>query len=573
MGMRITTNMMMNTYRYNLQQTTGNLSDATDKVLTKRKFNSYAEDPASATHAWRVRRSLTMNAGYQSSNTDTYTRFNAGWITMKSVDEKLLNGDGGAFAAIKRADNDPTGGARTALGKVLSNLADSVVFSMNGAKYGDHFIFAGNDEMNAPFSWDGNKLLYRGVNVNAGQIKAPDTAPPNWGEMIPQGTPQSTDKGLTALERAWVDYYRNDGLNPLNHKPDWVNDYEQYQKDMASYVPVEGKDPPTVPALPDDMTALDDAWLAWLQAEDGTPAKDETNPASTDNIPDWADVGGKPVGMVPEFMPEKREMVTTDWERAWYDYYTDQAKLADDDPANDPADPALDPRTVDPEKEFGWYAAYKADPLNAELPKDTDLPTTTDPKLEGLERAWLEYAYDHRDAMKLEIMAKEEKNIDLGMGLQEETNDRDLIQSTAFNRALPGINMLGYGVDADGDPKNIATIMKRLAELYSHCDEETGEFASDAEREEVYRLLDKFGQAHNEFNKAYSEVDTKSEFLLSNGERLKDQGYNLKEQIADIEQVDMADAIQDMSWSYYCYNAALKIGTQLLNQSLIDYMR
>ena len=177
MGMRITTNMVMNTYRYNLQQSTGLLSDARDKVLTQRKFNSYADDPASATHAWRVRRSLTRNAGYQTSNTEAYTRLHSAWITMESIDDKLLNGTGGAFAAIKRADNDPTAGARTALGNVLSNLADSLVFSLNGAKYGDHFLFAGNDEMNAPFSWDGDKLLYRGVNVDAGGVPNPPTKP------------------------------------------------------------------------------------------------------------------------------------------------------------------------------------------------------------------------------------------------------------------------------------------------------------------------------------------------------------------------------------------------------------
>ena len=40
-----------------------------------------------------------------------------------------------------------------------------------------------------------------------------------------------------------------------------------------------------------------------------------------------------------------------------------------------------------------------------------------------------------------------------------------------------------------------------------------------------------------------------------------------------MEQVDLAEAITDFSWEQYCYNAALKIGNQLLSQSLIDYMR
>ena len=43
-------------------------------------------------------------------------------------------------------------------------------------------------------------------------------------------------------------------------------------------------------------------------------------------------------------------------------------------------------------------------------------------------------------------------------------------------------------------------------------------------------------------------------------------------QILDVMQVDLAEAITNFSWQQYCYNAALKIGNQLLSQSLIDYM-
>ena len=39
-----------------------------------------------------------------------------------------------------------------------------------------------------------------------------------------------------------------------------------------------------------------------------------------------------------------------------------------------------------------------------------------------------------------------------------------------------------------------------------------------------------------------------------------------------MEQINLADAITQLSWDQMCYNAALKIGTQLLSQSLIDYM-
>ena len=46
----------------------------------------------------------------------------------------------------------------------------------------------------------------------------------------------------------------------------------------------------------------------------------------------------------------------------------------------------------------------------------------------------------------------------------------------------------------------------------------------------------------------------------------------LADERAELEDVDLALALQNFSWSYYCYSSALKVGTQLLSQSLIDYM-
>ena len=66
MGMRITTGMAMNTYRYNLQLSTSNLNNAQNTVLTHRKFNSFSDDPSSAIQAWRVRRAMTDVGSYQS---------------------------------------------------------------------------------------------------------------------------------------------------------------------------------------------------------------------------------------------------------------------------------------------------------------------------------------------------------------------------------------------------------------------------------------------------------------------------------------------------------------------------
>ena len=37
--------------------------------------------------------------------------------------------------------------------------------------------------------------------------------------------------------------------------------------------------------------------------------------------------------------------------------------------------------------------------------------------------------------------------------------------------------------------------------------------------------------------------------------------------------MDPADAITSMTWAQYCYSAALRVGQQILGESLLDYLR
>ncbi len=455
MGMRVTTSMMMNTYRYNLQGSTKNLSDARNAVLTQRKFGSYEEDPAAATQAWRIRRAMSSNFDYQANNSDTYSRFNIGSTTMGVVSNKLTDMSGRVSTI--RGDNGAIGAGRQPLGKVLIETANTVVQAMNSAKYVDHFVFAGDDEMNPPFSWEGDTLLYRGVNVGAG------------GEKMP------------------------------SEEPDW-----------------DGIDPET---------------------------------------------------KLPSKMPSTGK---TEWERAWISYYQDQAAIANGvavaNPSPKPSE-LTDPYAGAETDQFGIPKGLDGGSITDDLSSD-DLAT----------RLWANYYKDQGDLKKLEYLAKEEQNVDLGMGLKEDA-DGVLINGTAFNRSLPGINMLGgYGVDEDGDPKNAVLIMKRIGEIFHNSDPDSGVWDPNPARAkeleaEAYRLLDKLNTSHHNIVENYADLEARAQYLQQNQTRLETQGDYLQEERLNLEQVDLADAITEFSWDYYCYSAALKIGTELLSQSLIDYMR
>jgi len=501
MGMRVTTSMMMNTYRYNLHGSTERRSDSMNKILTQRNFDSYAEDPAAATMAWRIRRATYSNFDYQTNNEDTYSRFSIAYATMDTVNDKLSS-QIGKFSTIIGV-NGTIGAGRQPLGEVLDATAETIVQAMNSAKYGDHFVFAGNDEMNAPFSWsdDMKTLYYRGINVNAGAVERPD--------MVPD----------------WAS-------NP-------IDDATGFPKDM----PLDGD--------PSYNNPWNQAWADYYkdQAKD---VADQKGIAKPQEVPDWAtdlDANGQ-----PKKMPDDDE--ANAWDKEWKKYFND---LKAGNTATEPTlDPSGDTARWGKEDKYGV-------PANAK--EILEAPDSTE-----TEKAWAAYLLDQGDLHKLDELAKEEQHVDLGMGLQEDA-DGVLINGTSFNRSLPGINMLGgYGVDEDGDPKNVVLIMKRIGELFSTSDASSGEWAHEGDEEEAMRLLNKIKYGHDRTTESYSEVAARSQFLQENQSRLEMQGDYLNEELLNIEQVDLADAITQFSWDYYCYSSALKVGTQLLSQTLLDYM-
>lgn len=510
MRMRITTGMAMNTYRYNLQKSTQNRDDSMNKVLSHRKFDSFAEDPSSAIQAWRVRRSMVNTACYAKNNKDTLTRFDIAHDTLGVVSHELTDLDGRSAAIY--AASDPTAAGRNELGKVLSETAESVIHSMNGAKSGSDFVFSGDDELNAPFTWNADRtiLYYRGVNVSAGGVKSPAEAP-EWAPKDANGK-----AALNTDDAALAEAFRDSIPTETEADMEWA----AYYKDPNVTTPPTSQAPDWVPkdANGDPVGKTDDK-LAQAY-KDGLPAQGSTEYAQM-----------------------------SDTEKAWVNYYKN--------------DPAGSPR---PDAEPVWATGDKDDfgvPVKArEILKN--------PNATANDKAWAAYYVDQGDLTHLKMMAEEEAPIDLGMGLLRDANG-DLVPGTYYNRTLPGIEMLGYGVDEDGDPKNVCMIMKKFGEIYSRCDAD-GNYASKQDREDAMRLLNKLKAGQSYVSGKYVDVHAESSFLTQNQERLDQEVDYLNEQRASIEDVDLADAIQQFSWDYYCYSAALKVGTQLLSQSLIDYM-
>lgn len=172
----------------------------------------------------------------------------------------------------------------------------------------------------------------------------------------------------------------------------------------------------------------------------------------------------------------------------------------------------------------------------------------------------------------LDMWNQEHQYADIGLGFKLDANG-DVIDSTAFDSAISGIDVMGYGVDEDGDPKNIASIMLRLADIFEGYDQDSGKWANADDQEEAERLLNKFNDARDAMSQKHVELDSDAKFLNSNQTQLEDTFDALNVERSNLEDADPADTILELSWAQTCYSAALQAGSNIIPQSLMDYIK
>lgn len=165
------------------------------------------------------------------------------------------------------------------------------------------------------------------------------------------------------------------------------------------------------------------------------------------------------------------------------------------------------------------------------------------------------------DPAELDALSKDASYIDLGFGLDMTGGTAD--PATAFNTSLPGINVIGYGKDANGNDQNMILLAGQIAD-------ELEKEPFDKERYE--ELLNAFDAGRSRVLEQVTTLGTKTEFLTTTKDRLDTNAINLSVQYDNIVNVDMAGAITDFSYAQYAYNAALKVGTNILAPSFIDFM-
>ena len=169
---------------------------------------------------------------------------------------------------------------------------------------------------------------------------------------------------------------------------------------------------------------------------------------------------------------------------------------------------------------------------------------------------------DPDDQAVLAELSRETAYVDLGYGLT--FSGGEVVSSSAFDSAFPGINAVGYGQTEDGTSKNLIVLAGKMADL---LDEDV------FNTEEYGKLWTQFKEGSSEMSNQLTGIGTKSQLLESSLERLQNENLNIKEQYKGDVGIDEAEAIMNFSWAQYVYNASLKIGTSIFSASLLDFLK
>lgn len=173
---------------------------------------------------------------------------------------------------------------------------------------------------------------------------------------------------------------------------------------------------------------------------------------------------------------------------------------------------------------------------------------------------------------KLQKMNNEHLYVDIGQGFKLDNNTDEILDSSAFDSAMSGMEFLGYGQDENGNPKDIVSVMLRLADIYDGYDIENQKWGAEGDYEDACELVKCFTDIQGDMSKAHSSLSAQVQGLKTNQTRLEDTFDALDTERGSIEDIDQVDAIMELSWAQTCYNAALQVGANVIPQSLMDYL-
>lgn len=267
---------------------------------------------------------------------------------------------------------------------------------------------------------------------------------------------------------------------------------------------------------------------------------------------------------------QKAQSMINDLRTQYQDYYVFGG--------NDTSTPPFSLDTSDPSKISLTFSHKFPGEANA-----TDFKMTLEPEGDG----YLFKLEDPSQTEKLVQAMAEQGYMDLGYG---DIRSRDTLMDTYTGgmNVLTGMNsdmIKSLYYDADGKFTGGTAagdeIMKRLtdgplgtvAQAISALEKYFDEGDPDLLDDQLERLISDMTEAEHTVSTVYSDLGNKYKTLENTEDRLNTLTDSLKVQYKDIVGADPYESIYEMYNNQYAYNAALQVGSNLMQSSLFDFVR
>lgn len=181
---------------------------------------------------------------------------------------------------------------------------------------------------------------------------------------------------------------------------------------------------------------------------------------------------------------------------------------------------------------------------------------------------------DPDEQATLELYKKDSMYVDIGLGITLIDDPEDTAvpprkipdPKSVFQYTLPGINIVGSGtttVDGAEVSNNLYDLLGAVAD---------GLESSTYTYDNVNALYAKLDEASMEVIYSLTEVGAKTSYLNFMSDRYETQTLNMQERQLDVEGADPARTIILFKSQEVAYNAALQMGTKIIQPSIFDFM-
>ncbi|MFU0831623.1 MAG: Flagellin [Oscillospiraceae bacterium] len=568
--MRITTKMISSQYYSNLNSVTNQLNKSATTAYDFRAFEKPSENPFLAGQTFQVRRQMALNDNYASnienlmgaaSSADSILQ-NVSQILTRANSSEVLAGINGTY---NQSDRD-------VIADQLLAMRDAIIADMN-AQYGNRYLFAGaGGSKDAPFSVDDDgNLLYRGINVNTG-------------ENINGASATITFDQIESAEPIQINFGTGIGSKLNDYKVNITTNQPSNQISVdasAKSINIDLQTGATKQDLQDLLQGS--SFLTELSAASAT----DTNLSgiTADGLSQITISGIDEPGVKDEVIGAAAAGVTDG-----------KASIPYLNGSGDSKTLSID--FGEASSSYNGYSIYLSTvSTSPSVSVDKDAQTITISLPDGATQSDLEsllqtnvdgnitVAMDSTDQIyenstanspqitnivSLDDLANETSYVDIGLGMKTD-DDGNVIDQSAFDASMPGIKFLGYGtttIDGVEVPKNICSLLGKMADILKD-DSLSGETLVEA----IQPYMETFNESQEEFTAQLAHVGTNVNFLESIDSYITTVDLNLTKRDESVEFVDAADAITNYSMQMFSYQATLQVGSNILQPTLLDFMK